>query len=117
MNVQPIGYRYPKNYININIASPSMDVTQCKKHTVYECDGTFYMKKPDGCNFVSTGGSPTLITSPYRRRFGSPYRRRHSPYRPGSPYRRPIGSPLRPGSPRRPIGSPLRPVGSPFKRR
>jgi hypothetical protein len=103
MNLQPIGYQYPKNYVNINVASPGMDLKQCKKHTMYECDGTFYVKQPNGCQFVSVDDSPDygnvdVITSPYRRRWYSPYRHRYgSPYRHryGSPYRHRYGSPYR----------------------
>ncbi len=121
MNVQPIGYQYPQNYVNMNVAPPGMDLTQCKKHTMYECDGTFYVKQPSGCQFV-TDDSSNVITSHYRRRYGSPYLGRFysphrrfglSPYRQRySPYRRPIGSPYR-----RPVLSPQRPIGSPYRRR
>jgi hypothetical protein len=118
MNLQPIGYQYPQNYVNINVASPDMDLQQCKKHTMYECDGTFYVKQPEGCQFVPTDGSPdgAVITSPYRRRWYSPRRHRFgSPYRHrfGSPYRHRFGSPIRPK-----MVSPSRPrIVSPFKRR
>ena len=75
--MQPIGYRYPPNYINIQIASPTMDIKGCKRHDLYECNGSFFIKGK-GCKFIP-GRGPVSPPLSIKRRPRSPSGRR--PYK------------------------------------
>lgn len=78
MMMQPIGYKYPPNYINIQIASPTMDTKGCKRHDLYECNGSFFIKGK-GCKFISGRGPVSPFK--HRRRSRSPSGRRRPPYK------------------------------------